>query len=85
MRKSDLILATAVAGLLGATVSLSSVAADKPKVEKCYGIVKAGKNDCATANSACAGTAKGDGQKDAWVYVPKGTCEKLVGGSLKKG
>ena len=83
MRKSDVILATAVAGLLSATVSLSSIAADKPKVEKCYGVVKAGQNDCQAANSACAGTSKADGQKDAWIYVPQGACEKIVGGSLK--
>ena len=83
MRKSDVILATAVAGLLSATLSLSSIAADKPKVEKCYGISKAGQNDCQTANSACAATSKADGQRDAWLYVPKGTCEKIVGGSLK--
>ena len=83
MRKSDVILATAVAGLLTAAVSLTSVAADKPKVEKCYGISKAGQNDCQTANSACAATSKHDGQKDAWIYVVKGTCEKIVGGSLK--
>jgi uncharacterized membrane protein len=83
MRKSDVILASAVAGLLAAAVSLSSVAADKPKVEKCYGISKAGQNDCQTANSACAATAKADAQKDAWLYVIKGTCEKIVGGSLK--
>ncbi|HEX9811260.1 MAG TPA: DUF2282 domain-containing protein [Burkholderiales bacterium] len=85
MRKSDVILATAVAGLLSATISLSSVAAEKPKPEKCYGISKAGQNDCQTANSACAGTSKADSQKDAWLYVPKGTCEKIVGGSLKAG
>jgi len=83
MRKSDVILATAVAGLLSTTISLSSIAADKPKVEKCYGVVKAGQNDCQTANSACAGTSKADGQKDAWIYVPQGACEKIVGGSLK--
>ena len=83
MRKSDVILATAVAGLLSTTISLSSIAADKPKVEKCYGVVKAGQNDCQTANSACAGTSKSDGQKDAWIYVPQGACEKIVGGSLK--
>jgi uncharacterized membrane protein len=50
--------------------------------ERCYGITKAGKNDCSTATSACAGTAKQDFQKDAWVYLPKGTCLKLAGGSL---
>jgi uncharacterized membrane protein len=50
--------------------------------ERCYGIAKAGKNDCSTSTSACAGTAKQDNQKDAWVYVPKGTCVKLAGSSL---
>ncbi|HNE16891.1 MAG TPA: DUF2282 domain-containing protein, partial [Rhodocyclaceae bacterium] len=48
--------------------------------EKCAGVVKAGKNDCATASSACAGTVSKDNQKDAWIYVPKGTCEKIAGG-----
>lgn len=67
-------------------VSLGAVAQDK-KTEKCFGIVKAGKNDCATATSSCAGTAKKDAQMDAWVGVPTGLCGKLVGGSLepKKG
>lgn len=55
--------------------------------EKCYGIAKASKNDCQTANSSCAGTSKRDGQADAWIYTPAGTCERIVGGSLqaKKG
>ncbi|MGH7326519.1 MAG: BufA1 family periplasmic bufferin-type metallophore [Candidatus Rokuibacteriota bacterium] len=46
--------------------------------EKCYGISKAGKNDCETKNSSCAGTSKRNAQGDAWVYVPKGTCDKIV-------
>ena len=51
--------------------------------EKCYGIARAGKNDCAsTGNSSCAGTSKKDGQADAWISVPKGACEKIVGGKL---
>ena len=58
----------------------TAAAADKP--EKCFGIVKAAKNDCQTANNACAGHAGTDKQRDAWIYVPKGTCEKIVGGSL---
>jgi len=51
--------------------------------EKCFGVVKAGSNDCQTATNSCAGTATQDGQPDAWIYVPKGLCEKLVGGSLQ--
>jgi uncharacterized membrane protein len=54
------------------------------KAEKCYAVSKAGKNDCQTSASACAGTSKKDNQADAWIYVPTGTCEKIVGGSLKK-
>lgn len=66
-------------GLAGAG---TAAAAD---MEKCYGVAKAGKNDCQTSKSACAGTATKDGQKDAWIYVPKGTCDKIVGASLKSG
>ena len=65
-----------------ATASGVAVAGDK-KFEKCYGVVKAAKNDCQTSTSACAGTSKTDGQKDAWLYLPQGTCEKLVNGSSK--
>ena len=49
--------------------------------EKCYGVVKAGQNDCQTATHSCAGTSTADNQGDAWVYVPAGTCGKLSGGS----
>jgi uncharacterized membrane protein len=79
------VVVTAAIGSLFALGSLGAAAADKAPVEKCYGVVKAGKNDCQTAVSACAGTATKDGQKDAWIYVPKGTCDKIVGASLKSG
>jgi len=51
--------------------------------EKCYGISQAGKNDCSTATSSCAGTSKVDRQSDAFLAVPKGLCLKISGGSLK--
>jgi uncharacterized membrane protein len=52
--------------------------------EKCYGIAKAGKNDCAsTGNNSCAGTSRADADPRAWVYVPAGYCERIVMGSLK--
>ena len=52
------------------------------KKEKCYGIVKAGKNDCAAADGShsCAGLAKNDGDGKEWVLLPIGTCERLLGG-----
>ena len=51
--------------------------------EKCYGVVKAGLNDCQTASHSCAGTSTADSQGDSWVYVPAGTCAKLTGGSAE--
>lgn len=51
--------------------------------EKCYGIVKSGMNDCATATASCAGSSTKDNQKDAFLLMPKGLCEKIVGGNLK--
>jgi uncharacterized membrane protein len=80
MKHRNAIISTAI----GSLIAIGPVAAaDKPAMEKCFGIAKAGKNDCQTTASACAGTASKDGQKDAWLYVPKGSCEKIVGGSLK--
>jgi uncharacterized membrane protein len=77
------LLTSAITGALALGLTTTSVqAAEKVKMEKCFGISKAGKNDCQTATSACAGTAKMDGQKDAWIFIPKGTCEKIVGGQL---
>ena len=55
----------------------------KFKAEKCYGVAKAGGNDCQTMNSSCAGTSRRDRQADAWIYVPEGVCGKLAGGSVK--
>ncbi len=63
--------------------SKNSKAQDKlmKGMEKCYGIVKAGLNDCGTSkNNNCAGTSTYDGDKSAWIYLPKGTCGKIIGG-----
>ncbi len=67
------------AGIAG--VATQSVAA--PKMQKCYGVVKAGKNDCGTPKHACAAQATKSGNPQEWIYLLKGTCTKLVGGSLK--
>jgi uncharacterized membrane protein len=86
MKQGNTKIASAVAGLLavGVLSATSAQAAEAPAVEKCYGIVKAGKNDCQTSTNSCAGAVKKDGQKDAWINVPKGTCEKIIGASLTK-
>lgn len=87
MHKLNVLMTAAISGVfsLGTLAAGSALAAEKTPMEKCYGVVKAGKNDCQTSNSACAGTAKKDGQKDAWLFLPKGSCEKIVGASLKPG
>jgi uncharacterized membrane protein len=58
--------------------------AGKEGFEKCLGVVKAGMNDCGSSGHACAGQATKDSDPAEWVYVPEGTCEKLVGGEVKK-
>ena len=87
--KTRLVLASAVAAAF-VTPSIfaarSAAAAQEPafKAEKCYGIAKAGKNDCAsTGNSSCAGTSKRNADPKAWLYVPAGYCERIVNGSLQ--
>ncbi|MCV6638620.1 DUF2282 domain-containing protein [Candidatus Albibeggiatoa sp. nov. NOAA] len=69
-------------------LALSSVSgqalAGKPGFEKCAGIVKAGMNDCGTSKHSCAGHAKVDSDPEEWIYVPAGTCEKIVGSTLKQ-
>ena len=57
--------------------------ATEQKSEKCYGIVKTGQNDCATATQSCAGSSTKNNQADAFIFLPKGACEKIVGGSLE--
>ena len=74
-------VALAIAGLIAAPTA--SAVPDNPKTwEKCAGIAMAGKNDCGTANLACAGQSTVSNAPDEWVYVPKGTCEKITGGSV---
>ena len=85
MKTSQLLIAAAVAAALATPIASQAGPAPKPKfeAEKCYGIVKAGKNDCQTANTSCAGTSKRDNQNDAWIYVPAGSCAKVVGGATQ--
>lgn len=77
--------AFAVAAVLNAAALFAAAvpaSAQSPATEKCFGIAKAGKNDCQTKHSSCAATSRKDAQADAWLSVPKGTCEKIVGGTL---
>ena len=70
---------------LAALASGAALAQDKKRhgdkaarMEKCYGVSLAGKNDCAAGpGTTCAGTSKVDYQGNAWKYVAKGTCTTI--------
>ena len=77
------LISSIAAGLMLGAMSAASVAADDDdkNTEKCYGVARAGKNDCAAKGHACAGQSKTDSDGKEWVKLPKGTCERIVGGS----
>lgn len=82
MPNRRLMIATALTTLATGSLVTATNATAAPvcaEQERCYGVSKAGKNDCSTSTTACVGSAKQDYQKDAWLYVPKGTCDKLGG------
>ncbi len=72
---------SAVVAMGVASKSLAHEAQAPKGMEKCFGIAKAGKNDCGSTTMSCAGQSKKDGDKHAWMSVPKGTCNRIVGGS----
>jgi uncharacterized membrane protein len=87
---SNRITNVALAGALASAVFAAATAQAQPaptpafKAEKCYGIAKAGKNDCAsTGNNSCGGSSKLNSDPKAWIYVPAGYCDRIVGGSLQ--
>jgi uncharacterized membrane protein len=85
MNQTDRILRAAVAGLvaLGVSAGAGQALAAKGDNEKCAGIVKAGKNDCGTSKNACAGQVKASNDPEAWIYVPKGVCERIAGARIQ--
>ena len=76
------VIRAALLGLVAMGVAGAATAQTQstPK-EKCYGISKAGQNDCAAGKQSCAGSARVDNDPTAWKLVAKGTCEK-IGGKL---
>ena len=90
MNKSSKILASAL--LAASALATADIAAAAGK-EECYGISKAGENDCAAGpGTTCAATSTVDYQGNAWTLVDKGTCEsttittpdgRTITGSLK--
>ena len=91
--KKKIALRSAIAGV----VALGFLAAGTPSMagdemmkgkmkmegEKCYGIAKAGMNDCKSGMHGCKGKSTKDGDKASFIVVPHGTCDKIAGGSTK--
>ena len=81
---SSLLGALALAAALSTPAQAGPVAQPSGS-EKCYGIAKAGKNDCAAGVHSCAGQGTKNADKSSYVYLPVGACEKIVGGSTTAG
>ena len=84
MNKRHAMIAAALAAACATQAALAAgqdPAMDaKSDQEKCYGVAKAGQNDCGTAKHSCAALgAKTDNDPNEWKYVPKGSCEKMGG------
>ncbi|MGA9665499.1 MAG: DUF2282 domain-containing protein [Gallionella sp.] len=83
------ILSAAIGSLLvlGFASGNANAADNKMNMEKCFAIAKAGMNDCSSNKSAhaCAGQATRNNDPMDFVAVPKGTCDKIAGGSLSGG
>jgi uncharacterized membrane protein len=58
-------------------------AGTKDKLEKCYGVNAASKNDCAAGAHSCAGQATTARDTKSFVLLPAGDCAKIAGGSTK--
>jgi uncharacterized membrane protein len=84
----DLLIRSAIAGVLAAGVAIgsSAYAQDMKGMEKCWGVSKAGQNDCGSnkTSHSCAGQSKKDYDPNDFKAVKTGTCVKM-GGSLTQG
>jgi len=89
------VLSLSLAGITAAVLANNSqVPENKPSqdgmqaasvqgMEKCFGIVKVGANDCANASHGCSGEAKINNDNNEWIFVPTGLCKKIGGGNTK--
>ena len=83
MTQRAMIAATAAAVMSLSMIAVPAAAQDK---EKCFGIAKAGQNDCSSVagTHSCAGQSKVDMDKMEWKYVAKGSCKDMKGLSLEE-
>jgi len=84
MKKSNIFTIISLSCVMSFALVSSNAFAGKRGFEKCTGIVNAGMNDCGTSKHGCSGQAEKNSDPEEWVYVPKGTCKKIVGGKVKK-
>lgn len=83
MSKTDTLLRLAMTSVIAlGAASATSAAYAAGDMEQCAGVIKAGKNDCATSRNACHGHVNVDSDPEAWIYVPKGTCDKIAGARI---
>lgn len=91
MKKKNLAISTAIGAAILSLSATGAMAHLEPKkgedMEKCYGIVKAGQNECASkvGKHGCAGMAETDADVNEWIKLPNGLCNKIIGGSLTEG
>ncbi|MCA1246967.1 DUF2282 domain-containing protein [Massilia sp. MS-15] len=78
------LIAAALASACAHAAAQDAMGVPKADQEACYGVAKAGQNDCGTATHGCAGAARVDQDPNEWKFVAKGSCTKL-GGSLEAG
>ena len=92
--KKNIAVRSAIAGVVALgflAIGTPSMAGDgmkgkmKMEGEKCYGIAKAGMNDCKSGMHGCKGKAEKDHDKASFIVVPHGTCDNIAGGSTKAG
>jgi uncharacterized membrane protein len=80
MLNHRLVVTSALASVMALGLA-GPVAAQEKGKDKCYGIAKAGQNDCANLSGthSCAGQTKADQSPDDWKYVAKGSCKEMKG------
>ena len=84
MSTKKTLITTAVSSLLALGALAVTAQDDAAEMEKCYGIVKAGANDCAGPGHTCQGQASADASADEYILLPAGTCDRIAGGEIKE-
>ena len=85
VKTTSALIASSVLGALAlsAAAAHAGPVSQPPASEKCYGVAKAGHNDCAAGVHSCAGQSTKNMDKTSFVYLPTGACAKIAGGATK--